>query len=359
MTKLLGLAVTMMMAVCGCAVAAAPETIDDEHVQDEVSAAKKTSTSKKSPPTPSSPAPTSASPPARASGAVPSDEDLPALPPPPDMPSAPPLDAANQAAIEAAKTGTNAVPVEMTHIDVTKLPSLVGGQFTTARPEVGKFVNRYNTASGAGCTATLIAPNVVLTAAHCTKWENWDVPTTLEGGYFDITAVDGTVTRHYIEAVVSFGTPETLGSTDISLLRLTYDIPANQAQPARLATAYPTAGSATIFGYGCNDRSDQENNPATGHKQMRAISLGDVKLICPGDSGGPTMDPNGDVFRVTSGYAKPRIGGSTLQTISDWIPAWVPIFGWLTSDLFGDVVMYRDNIQQWTDYWAKFSRPLP
>ena len=306
-------------------------------------------------PTPSTPAPSSSAPPAPPSGPPPSREPLPSLPPPPDMPPAPPIGDANEAAIEAARTSGKAVPVEMSGIDVIKLPSLVGGQFTTIRPEVGAYVMR----NGGRCTGTLISPNVVISAAHCSKWENWDVPGTYEGGAFEITSPNGFVTRHYIEAVVSYGSPEAPASEDIALLRLTYSIPADLAQPAKLATAYPSGGAATIFGYGCNDRSYQENNFASGYKQMRTIALGNVKVVCPGDSGGPTMDAGGDVFRVTSGYATARFGGSIGQTISDWIPAWVPFVGWKTSDLFGDVVMYRDSIRLWIDYWAQFARPMP
>src|SRR4051812_8019702 len=79
--------------------------------------------------------------------------------------------------------------------------ALVGGTATTVRPEIGQYI--YVKADGKAtlCTATLIAPRVVLTAAHCF---NWNDTVARSGSAFFGTGRDGTPYSYAVDAMASY-----------------------------------------------------------------------------------------------------------------------------------------------------------
>ncbi|MBX3246840.1 MAG: S1 family peptidase [Myxococcales bacterium] len=164
---------------------------------------------------------------------------------------------------------------------------LIGGVYTYERPEVGSI---------SGCTATLVGPRLVITAAHCLNYATRTTPGNY--GTFEIRRSASNAQRYTIERFVSYG--RAVGPDDIALIRLASPVPAAVATPARLARANPSNGaSIAIYGYGCQARGTR----STWAKQKINSSWGRTTTnLCPGDSGGPTLGASGDVIRINSGY---------------------------------------------------------
>ena len=160
--------------------------------------------------------------------------------------------------------------------------------------------------SGGHCTAVLIAPTLVLTAAHCLfrpKTNTRVDPTAMvfRAGYRDgDTIAEAPVAR----AVVPQGfdnTAETLLAFlvhDVALLELATPIPATTAAPYAVAGAAAEGAPVTVVSYG-----QSRMNAASRESGCRVTGAGRGAMVfdCegePGSSGAPIFD--------TSGYA-PRI----------------------------------------------------
>ena len=213
--------------------------------------------------------------------------------------------------------------------------ALVGGIATSLRPEVGQFFN----GAGSVCTATLIAPRVVLTAAHCLS-PAYTATTLASGAVFQFTDAGGTVRAYGADRVHSFGTrrweytmfPQT---TDVAIVHLTVPVPAGQAMPAQIATRGPYWYElSTIFGYGCTERPGRTGG---GAKQAFAFTAGSPsRALCWGDSGGPVF------------YGSAGAGGAIWGVNSDFYMAG-DVTSW--TDMFGDVVYYRKQIEGVVRAW--------
>lgn len=194
--------------------------------------------------------------------------------------------------------------------------AVVAGRATYDRPEIGMVWH------GSGlCTGTLVRPNVVLTAMHCTGLgKDLDVSKAHPGFAFEIRTNETTRRRFAVDRLYAFTEGSELDGSqrwrvnDIALLRLTEDVPASLAKPANVATVWPRLGSkVAVYGYGCTDRraGDNGRRPGTGTKRMKDYTwtLGqlfgwsDTQNVCPGDSGGPLLDTEKNaVIGTTSGY---------------------------------------------------------
>jgi hypothetical protein len=149
------------------------------------------------------------------------------------------------------------------------------------------------------CTTTLVSPDVFLTAAHCVTFQSSadalgdKITVTLPQG------ADGAKHVYAVDAYVSYSTG--LGPDDLALLHLTTTVPSTVALPDALATAVPSIDTtATVYGYGCTDRASQDGR---GTKRRIVYTFtGQTSQLCPGDSGGPTFDQDGNVFWVSSAY---------------------------------------------------------
>ena len=168
---------------------------------------------------------------------------------------------------------------------------IVGGRLTAERPEVGSI-----SMNGSGCTATLVAPDVVITAAHCLNYGT----RRNRGDYGSFTIETRAARRSFtVTQYVSFG--RDLGRDDVALLQLETPVPNVLAQPAAIATQAPAPGSTlTVYGYGCTHRAGNSD----WQKRKASFAQGrDSSYLCPGDSGGPVFDETtGSVLRINSGY---------------------------------------------------------
>lgn len=185
---------------------------------------------------------------------------------------------------------------------------VIAGSETFEQPAIGMLRN-----GGSYCTATLIRPNVVLTAAHCVTNSPKDEPVT--GYSFEVRPAAGVAaTRFEIDRAYAVPTAADFDGTqawrakDIALLRLARAVPSSLAAPLTVARVRPPRGSAvTIYGYGCTDRTPGPNGqrPGGGVKRRAAVAWNGsaTRNVCPGDSGGPWLDvARGAVFGTTSGY---------------------------------------------------------
>lgn len=197
---------------------------------------------------------------------------------------------------------------------------IINGRLTYDFPAAGML----RTGTGL-CTATLVRPRVVLTAAHCVDYATADRP----GQRLAQFIVEHDSSRRYafdVDGMVSYSRVGP-GIDDIALLRLTGDVPPEVATPVPFADRYPQGGeSVTWYGYGCQSRAGSDQY--TGRKQKIAFAYQNSNNSCPGDSGGPTVfGADGAVFRVTSGYSS-------------------------RGDIFGDVVAMRGTLEAQAEAWS-------
>lgn len=160
---------------------------------------------------------------------------------------------------------------------VTRSWPIKGGTATTDHPTIGRLVTR----SGA-CTATLIAPRIAVTAAHCVDYKSQ----TTSGNYGTLTFTSGR--RRSVVQVRAYGS--SVGKSDVALLLLDASC-SSTPTPLSLGQAFPGAGTdIRIFGYGCTAASSAcGGGTGGGGKQVITGKLGETSALCPGDSGGPVL----------------------------------------------------------------------
>lgn len=209
---------------------------------------------------------------------------------------------------------------------------------------------RVETSRGELCTGAVIAPEIVLTAAHC----------LMGGGSISVVSLDTRfrARRQMVVAVLphpSFvpgTTPRTQPGTDLALLRLAQPLP-RDIEPLTLGSGLWQGETITMAGYGLS----AENNKRTARRlrETQLVNAGNyttqntVKVAvdaenrgetpgagaCRGDSGGPVLRGSGtrsrDLVGIVSWSSGPlktqarRIcGGFTAITpVSDYR-------GWIT-----------------------------
>jgi hypothetical protein len=217
------------------------------------------------------------------------------------------------------------------------------GHPTTVRPEIGMYLNTdgHGHITTFGCTATLIAPDIVVTSNGCLPVGN---PSPFPPQAFVIGGLTGTqyvVDRMYRMGsdVVTFESAPTKNGrgiyhAEVGLLHLATPVPSSVATPATIAINLPAEGTAsTTFGYGCTERT---NATIDFLKRYFGFTVGvSPNVLCPGDWGGPVMygsfDGHGDLYALNStlgdhgGYG-PGDGFSDVSTrkleIEDVIHSW-------------------------------------
>ncbi len=174
------------------------------------------------------------------------------------------------------------------------------------------------------CTGTLVAPNLVLTAAHCVSpsvlgYSNQNQVTNATQVVFDSTDIYGS-SGFGVDAAMTQPNPSfninALGSNDIGVIQLAQSITDRTPTAInRIHNDAPIGVTTTLIGYGMTDGYDQNSagslNVLTNKSTVSCNSSGmgsDSNLLCynqsdgrgscSGDSGGPAFATIGGVRKV-------------------------------------------------------------
>jgi len=111
---------------------------------------------------------------------------------------------------------------------------------TFARPEVGRL---------AGCTAALVAPDAIVTAASCFAGATSDE--VGDHGRFVVESGEAVTTTFVVDRVRSFTAD---GGDDVAVGHLATPVPGDVASPLRLAEARPLRGEpVSAWTYACGE----------------------------------------------------------------------------------------------------------
>jgi len=201
-------------------------------------------------------------------------------------------------------------------------------------------VGEVGDASGTFCTGTLIAPNVVLCAAHCAAEDNGTQSLGDTQGRFKLGGVTYSTKKVVIHPTYRGFAGEEDGQFDVSVLILSTSVP--NVTPTPMYRKTPVVGTLlTLAGYGelGNGNGGNGTYPNAGTIQMGTTTLERVTTsflhwtfeqgesdTAPGDSGGPAFIDEGGVrylAGITSGGTGDGFNNSSYDTRVDAIAAWV------------------------------------
>lgn len=172
-------------------------------------------------------------------------------------------------------------------------------------PEVGIL---RNTSTGEKCSAALVAPDMILSAAHCFDYGTNELG-LLTNFQFIINSQCGTSSTFDVIRYKSLGTEaevqstEPWGKVDVSIAQLRTSVPSPMASPMNFYSGSlpPLGTQVTDVGYGGRTTATCTKTGADGQKGVISYLL-DVAgtnkrtavspyttLVCPGDSGGPVF----------------------------------------------------------------------
>jgi hypothetical protein len=215
---------------------------------------------------------------------------------------------------------TSLVLVLVSALAVTALAITYGQPDGNRHPQVGALVGHFTEGTFPYCTGTLIAPNVVLTAAHCNLgsprvYVSFDTKFSSKS-----KLLPGTF---YYDPQYNFAQDD---PHDIAVVVL--DKPVNGVTPARLPRAGQLDGlkvnqKFTVVGYGGQEPVNQPGGPVIAYLDTREFSTASLNSVNPawlrlsqnpatGDSGACYGDSGGPNFLGAGASETNIIAGTTI-----------------------------------------------
>ncbi|MES1182255.1 MAG: S1 family peptidase [Myxococcales bacterium] len=220
--------------------------------------------------------------------------------------------------------------------------AIAGGVADASHQNVFLLV-RESQDSGALCTATLIAPNLLLTARHCVSPGTGDdhvlCGDSVLGDPYPASAFIATNDAQPHRSSPIFhardvrvpGLGEDTCGYDVALIILNENVPTDISQPAvpRIDREVRPGESYTAVGYGLDETGDStgsrmqlaglsiECEPGSCGDGVESTEFRGERGICSGDSGGPALDADGKVVGVVS-RGGPECSTPVYSTVTAW-----------------------------------------
>ena len=217
--------------------------------------------------------------------------------------------------------------------------AIVGGT-TDARP-IGRSSVMVLNARGGVCSAVVVAPDVVLTAAHCAAGSSDHRIHYRDAAGATVLVAPAAIKLHPGFSPSAEKTRRR--SVDLALLRMPSPLPATFTPAALAADVVPTGGAVTVAGYGVARENDGRSSGTFRSAMLTAVEPhGPSRLLlwaedrhggagaCQGDSGGPMTDASGTVVAIVSwasGAGARRCGALTQGVLVG------PQRGWIDTTL--------------------------
>jgi V8-like Glu-specific endopeptidase len=232
--------------------------------------------------------------------------------------------------------------------------AIVNGQLDPSRPAVGLLLSEFPNNKAGLCTASLVGPKTVLTAAHCVVYDKQPPIQTLASnatfvinGTYKAGVVTGT---KYPVASYDYHPSYSPGATavaDVAVLRLATAV--QDVQPIRVAKGPTYQGEQVILvGYGRTgkDKSDSGEKRSAKNTVEELNSsqftykgaLGGEGCTCSGDSGSPVLAPrNGEEVQVGVHSAGTCAVSDDPNTITGYSGRADIFYGWIEGAAQGDL----------------------
>ena len=220
---------------------------------------------------------------------------------------------------------------------------IVGGEETNYeffKGVVGLYYS-VSATSGALCTATLIDPQVLLTAGHCVYYPSEDIDAVADPnklyalGGANLNSSAEVINYPFVEEVVKHPEwPGELGfdSVDLAMVKLMSPITTVETYRIRPEDDFEVDDTGVIVGYGLSSSSEPGSSgvhrwgeTTVQTKLSHFVNLGDPAGTCQGDSGGPFFTMIGDYWHVTgvtslglSGSCDPMSGNVDQNVPQEW-----------------------------------------